>query len=115
MSLARRESRARSIVSTCGSPRNGNWRRTVVSSARKNMKVFEARSMQSVVIRRDALIIFSDNFAPFADALQRTLNNFFIAFQSCVECCVWYQGRCCLIVQVDSVRVELFRQGNALH
>ena len=40
---------------------------------------------------------------------QRTLKQMYIAFSHASDLCVWFLGGFCLTVQVDTVRVELFR------
>ena len=84
----------------------------------ENIIVLEARSILFAVQYAEScyppgrLLILSDNLAPVG-ALKRTLKHFDIAFSHASHLCVWFQGKFCLIVQVDKVRVELFRQGKS--
>ena len=58
------------------------------------------------------LLILSDNLALVLALCKKTLKNY-IAFSQASNLCVRLQGRFCLIVLVDTVGVELFREGTS--
>ena len=107
-----------SMSATSGS---SEWKLTAYGGSFRedNIIVLEARALLCAVRRAEIryppgrLLIFSDNHALFA-ALQMRSNIFLIAFSRALCLCVWLPGRFCPVVQVDTVRVELSRQGKSL-
>ena len=55
-----------------------------------------------------------ENSSIRSSILQRTLKTIYFASSHASNLSVWFQGRFCVTVQVDTVRVELYRQGKSL-
>ena len=85
-----------------------------------NIIVLEARSILYAVTYAESscppgrLLILSDNLVVVLALCKGRSNIFHIAFSPASNLSVWFQGGFCLIVQVDTIRVEFFRQGKSL-
>ena len=81
--------------------------------------VVEARSILYAVRCAESnyppgrLLILSDNLALVLLLCKGRSKTFYTAFSHVSNLCVWFPGGVCLTVQVDTVRVELFRQGKS--
>ena len=83
----------------------------IILEARSILNAF--RFAESRYPRRHLLILSGNLALVLALSLCKGLPNIHIALSHASNLCVWYQGRICLIVQVDTVGVELLLQGKS--
>ena len=113
MSLARRKSRADFPEVSLPHLGPSEWKKVAYGgfSREENIIILEARSILYAAQYAEnnyppgRLLILSDNLA-LVLALCETLETFDVVFSHASDLCVWFQGKFCLIIQVDTVRAE---------
>ena len=122
VSLARRKSRADFTEVSLQLLDPSEWRSAAYGRffREQNIIVLEARFILYAVRYAEScrppgcLLILSDNLALVLALSKRRSKHLALLYGHASNLCVWLQGRFCLIVQVDTVRVEWFRQGKSL-